>query len=415
MRTCGGRSPGRAVAFPTYSDGAARYVILQGGAAGFRKLVENNLPLDFWVVRFFEPDKKEEWKVLVDTRRSRVIGFANPWEEADPAVGPPAPDAAKRRALDAAGKLGYPAASYTVVDVGTQNRPKRVDTTVVLESRPPGVGSAWPRLRAVFHGPRLAYFVPSVRVPEDFQRSYRKRLAVSWLLVGAKVLAIGGVIGVGFLLFLRIVRAPEFRWKSLRLPMAAVAPLAMAGVFNTFPALFRAYPTQLPLRAFEFTVVILLLIGLIVLLSGFGMAFALFSGARPGWRRARLAGSLRDAFAQGRGRGGRTGRPHAADGVRRVPFSRRLPPRSLAAGALQGAFPARDLCGRRPAGTIELAAVAAVAALALTHPFFRKPQGRGLGLLMILVAMVPDIGSFFAGVLRVLWGLRLRPSLTSPS
>ena len=57
----------------------------------------------------------------MDTRRSRVIGFANPWEEADPAAGPPAPDAAKRRALDAASKLGYPAASYTVVDVGTQN------------------------------------------------------------------------------------------------------------------------------------------------------------------------------------------------------------------------------------------------------------------------------------------------------
>src|SRR6185369_9014850 len=102
-------------------------------------------------------------------------------EETAPSVGPPDADTAKRRARETAGRLGYPAASYTVVDVGTQNRPKRVDTTVVLEARPPGVGQAWPRLRAVFHGPRLAYFLPSVRVPEDSQRLYRKKLAVSWL------------------------------------------------------------------------------------------------------------------------------------------------------------------------------------------------------------------------------------------
>jgi hypothetical protein len=393
---------GESGGIPTYSDGAARYVFLQGGAPGFRKLVENNLPLDFWVVRFFEPDKKQEWKVLVDTRRSRVIGFVNPWEEADPATGAPDSGAATRRALDAAGKLGYPAASYTVVDVGTQNRPKRADTTVVLESRPPGVGQAWPRLTAVFHGPRLAYFLPSVRVPEDFQRSYRKRLAASWLLVGAKVLAIGGVIGVGFLLFLRIVRNPDFRWKSLLPPVAVVAPVAMAGVFNVFPALMRAYPTQLPLKAFQFTSIILLLIGLIVLLCGIGMAFALFFGARPGWRRARLSGSLGDAFARAAvaavGLAGLT--RLTAFVASRFPVAFSFDP-SLP-GALQTAFPSVAVLWTAVACTVELAAVAAVAALALTHPFFRRPQGRWLGVLMVLVALVPasvhSLSEFFASL-----------------
>ena len=210
------------------------------------------------------------------------------------------------------------------------------------------------------------------------------------------------MIGVGFLLLLRIVRAPEFRWKSLRLPMAAVAPLAMAGVFNTFPALFRAYPTQLPLRAFQFTVVVLLLIGLIVLLSGFGMAFALFSGARPGWRRARLAGSLGDALARAAvaavGLAGLTRLTSFA--ASRFPAAFALDP-SLP-GALQTAFPSVAVLWGAVGSTIELAAVAAVAALALTHPFFRKPQGRGLGVLMILVAMLPtsvhSLPEFFASL-----------------
>jgi hypothetical protein len=373
----------------TYSEGAARYVFAQGGAAGFRKLVASHLPLDFWVVRFFEPEKKEEWKVLVDSRRSRVIAFVNPKDEAAPAASSPTSDEARRRALEAAGKLGYPAGAYSVVDVGTQTRPKRVDTTVVLESRPPGVGQAWPRLRAVFHGARLASFLPSVRIPEDFQRSYRKRLAATWLLVGAKVLAIGGAIGVGFLLFLRIVRRPEFRWKSLLAPVTIVAPVAAAGVANGFPVLFRAYPTQIPLTAFEFSIGVVLLIGLIVLLCGVGIAFVLFSGARPGWGRARLAGSLGDALARAAvaaiGLAGLTRLVGflAARFPAAFSFDPSLP------GSLETAIPAIGPPWAAVRSTIGLAAVVAVLALALRHPFFQKPLGRWLGILMALVAVIP--------------------------
>ena len=374
---------------PIYSEGAARYVFAQGGAPGFRRLVENHLPLDFWVVRYFEPEKKEEWKILVDSRRSRVIAFVNPKEEAAPAAGSPSPDEAKRRSLEAAGKLGYPPGAYTVVDLGTQSRPKRVDTTVVLESRPPGVGQAWPRLRAVFHGTRLASFLPSVRIPEDFQRGYRKKLAATWLLVGAKVLAIGGAVGVGFLLFLRIVRGPEFRWRSLLAPMAVMAPVTAAGVANGFPVLLRAYPTQIPMTAFEFSVGVILLIGVIVLLSGAGIVFVLFSGARPGWGRARLSGSLGDAFARS---------AVAAIGLagltRLIGF---VEARFLAAfsfdpslpSALETAFPGLAVPWSAVRSTIGLAAAVSVLALAFRHSFFQKPLGRWLGVLVALVAVIP--------------------------
>jgi hypothetical protein len=383
-------NPPESGAIPTFSEGAARYVLSRGGAAGFRKLVEDRLPLDFWAVRFFEAEKKEEWKVLVDSRRSRVIGFVNPKEEAAPAAPAPSAEEAKRRALEAAGKLGYPAASYTVVDLGTQNRPKRVDTTVVLESRPPGVGDAWPRVRAVFHGARLASLLPSVRVPEDFQRAYRKRVALGWLLVGAKVVAVGGVVGVAFLLFLRIVRSPEFRWKTLLVPLGVAAPVAAFGVGNNFPNVFRAYPTQIPLAAFEFTAVIILLIGLIVLLCGLGIAFVLFSGARPGWRRARLAGSLTDAGVRAAvaalGLAGLSRWEVLA--AARFPLVFSFDP-SLP-DSLQTAIPAVAVLWGAARSTVAIAAAAAVVALALPHPVFRKPLGRALAILAVFLALVPS-------------------------
>ena len=382
-------NPAESGGIPTFSEGAARYVFSKGGTAGFRKLVKDRLPLDFWVARFFEPEKKEEWKVLVDSRRSRVSGFVNPKEEAAPAAPPPSAEEARRRALEAAGKLGYPAASYTVVDLGTQNRPKRVDTTVVLESRPPGVGEAWPRIRAVFHGARLASLLPSVRVPEDFQRAYRKRGAASWLLVGVKVVAIGGLVGVAFLLFLRIVRGPGFRWRTLLAPLAVAALLAACGVGNNFLSVFRSYPTQIPLAAFEFTVVIVLLIGWIVLLAGFAIAFVLFSGARPGWRRARLAGSLSDAGARAAvaalGLAGlaRWESLAAARFTSVFSFDPSLP------DSLQTAFPAVAVLWGSARSTVTIAAAAAVVALALPHPVFRKPLGRALAVLALFFALVP--------------------------
>ncbi|HKF45627.1 MAG TPA: hypothetical protein VKG01_21240 [Thermoanaerobaculia bacterium] len=374
---------------PTFSEGAARYVLSKGGAEGLRRLTEARLPLDFWLVRFFQAEKKEEWKVLVDTRRSRVIGFVNPKEEAAPA--PPAPSAeeAKRRAVAAAAKLGYPADSYKVVDVGTQNRPKRTDTTVMLESRPPGVGDAWPRIRAVFHGGRLASLLPSVRVPEEFQRAYRKRPALSWVLLGAKIVAIGGIVGIVFLLFLRIVRAPEFRWKSLLVPIAVVAPLAALGTANGFPVLLRAYTTQIPLTAFRFSIGIALLIGLIVLLVAFGMAFVLFSGARPGWRRARRAGSVGDAVARAVVAAAILAALARLESVvaARFPGIFSLDP-SLPS-SLETAVPAYSVLWSALRTTVAFAAAAAVAGLALGHPVFRKASGKALAVLMVVVAILP--------------------------
>ena len=380
---------------PTYSEGAARYVLSQGGVEGFRGLVQERLPLDFWLVRFFEAEKKEELKILVDARRSRVIGFVNPKDEAAPASPPPSSDDAKRRALAAAGKLGYPAGSYAVAEIGTQNRPHRTDTTVVLESRPAGVGEARPRLRAVFHGGRLASMLPSVRVPEEAQRAYRKRPAVRWLLVGAKVVAVGGLFGAAFLLFLRIVRGPEFRWGSLLVPVAVVAPVAAAGMANTFPVLLRAYQTQVPLTTFEFSLGVILLIGWIVLLCGFGIAFVLFSGARPGWRRSRRAGSLPDAAARAAVAALALAAVARFQGLLAARFPALFAFDPSLPGSLETAFPALAVFWSAMRSTAGLAAVAAAAALALPHPFFRKPAARGLAALTLLVALLPS--SFHSG------------------
>src|SRR5262249_32050372 len=125
---------------PGFSAAAARYVLSQGGVAAFERLSRRQLPVALWVTRFFEPERKDEWKGPGEARRARVVGFVHPMEEAATAGPPPDSDRAKARARAAAGALGYPVADYAVADVGTKDRPKRRDTTVVLEAKAGDLG-----------------------------------------------------------------------------------------------------------------------------------------------------------------------------------------------------------------------------------------------------------------------------------
>lgn len=397
---------------PGFSNAAARYVIDRGGPAAFRKLAARQLPVAFWVVRFFQPEKKEEWKVLIDTRRARVAAFVNPLPEDAAAEPPPSSEDARRRAVEAAGKLGYPAAEYAILEVGTENRPGRVDTTVVLESRPAGVGEARPRLTAVFHGPRLASFIPSIRVPETFLREQRKRSAVDWLLTGARVVAAGALVGLAVILFLRLVRQPDFRWMAMWRPLAVAAVLAAAGLANTVPYLYRQYSTEMPMALFRLGLAVSLTIGVLGILLVALVGFVLCAGARPGWAQAlRGKGSVRSALLRAAlAAAGLLGLSHWFHVISsRVSFL--YDPDPSLPSSLQYAVPGIDVLWTAGRGGFALAAMAAAAVLAWKSAFFRTTAGRALGILAVFVAMLPSnlhsagefVSEYVPGLLIVLW------------
>lgn len=387
---------------PGYSEGAARYVLRQGGADSLRKLSQEKLPLAYWVVRFLQPGVKEEWKVLVDARRARVVAFVNPKEERAPAAGTVAPESARRRALAAAAALGYPVNDYAVLDVGTRARPARTDTTVVLESRPRDVGEARPRLTAVFHGTRLAAFYPSLRVPEDFLRQYRKRVTSDWLLLTARIVAFGALIGIAIVLFIRAVRRPDFRWRSLFAPLTLAAAAAAVALANSAPAAMRQYQTEVPLSAFRIGVATSLLIVWIGLILAAGIGFVLFFAARPGWRRALRQGSLSDAFLRAAiaalGVAGLT----QWFSVASVRWPVLFDPDPSLPEALARVVPGVDVLWSVVTATFALAAFAAVLAAA-RHDLIKQPVALVLAGLALLLIVTPSSfrtpGEFLADLL----------------
>ncbi len=357
---------------PGFSDDAARYVVEKGGTAAFRELTQAQLPLAYWVVRFYQPDKKEEWKALIDARRARVAAFVHPVAEDAPASAPPSDADARRRALDAAGKLGYPAAKYSVLEVGTENRPKRVDTTVVLQASDPAIGEAHPRLTAVFHGGSLSALLPSIKVPEEFLRAHRKRAVVEWLLIAVRVVATGGLVGAAVILFLRLVRRPEFRWKQMLRPLLWTGILAAAGLANTMAYLFRQYETDKPIALFRVGLAVSLSIGWLGILLVATLGFVLLAGARPGWEWAmRRKGSLRDAALRAAiAAGGLEGLSHVFHlATSRVPSL--YEPDPTLPNSLQYLVPAVEVLWAAARATFSVALPAAAVALAMRHSFFQ--------------------------------------------
>jgi len=391
------REPQESGQIPGFSDAAARYVLSKGGEPAFNRLAKEHLPLAYWVVRFFEPEKKEEWKVLVDARRERVVAFLNPTEEAAPAAAAPGADSARARALSAAGKLGYPAKDYAPVDVGTQDRPKRADTTVVLEAGKAAVAEAKPRITAVFHGSRLAAVFPSIRVPETFIREYERRRPTDWLLLAAKIVAIGGFVGLGVIVFLRLVRGGAFRWRRLAGPLAVALVGIVLALVNSIPNVGRAYSTEWPYGTFEVAVAFSFAIGGIAFLCLAGFGFVLFSGARPGWRAAlRRSGSLADALARAVVAAAGTAGLARWAALASSRFPALFEPDPTLPRALERLSPGYAGFWSAATATFGLAVAAAAAALAWSQPTFQKRGARILAFAAILLALTP-IGTRSSG------------------
>ena len=382
--------PQDASGVPGFSDAAARYVVEQGGPAALRRLSERQLPVAYWVVRYFRPENKEEWKVLVDARRARVVAFVNPIGEDAPAGPPVSAEDARRRAASAAEKFGYPAAEYGVLEVGTEARPHRVDTTVVLEAKPKGVGDARPRLTAVFHGPRLSTFLPSIQIPESYMREQRRSGSTEVILTGVRVVAAGSLVGVAIILFLRRVREAEFRWRRLVRPLAWTALVAGAGLANTWPALFRVYDTERPMGLFRLGLAVSLTVSLLGILVVAAVGFVLIGAARPGWGIAlRRRGSFGDAAVRA------LLSAAIALGLARWfhVVAARIPalyePDPTLPGSLGSAVPAVDVLWAAARGAFVVAAAASAAALAWGSSFFKSPLGRALGFAALVLALVP--------------------------
>jgi hypothetical protein len=390
-------NPEETAQFAGFSDDAARYVLREGGTKAFDRLSRRELPTVLWALRFVAPGEKQEWKLLIDATTGRLAAFAHPLEESDPAPGSLDLESAKRRALEVAGKLGYSGRDYSVVDAGTEARPHRVDTRVVLEAAGDAVGGARPRLVAVFHGAALGAFYPMVRVPEDYLRSRESQSAFYWIAVCAKLVASAILLGCALWVVIELFRRPGFHWRWLAPPVIIAAILSAADAANGFPQLWRAYRTVIPVSLFRLSAIVEILIRALLVSIGALVGFVLLDGVRPRWtRRWRFSGSAGNSLVRAA-----LATAGFAEAARLKAVLAHWFPASFGAqpglaSSLNAAIPALRILTSGAFRLLVIAAIASAAALAARSRRFSDRRLRVVAALLVLLLVVP-LGAKSAG------------------
>lgn len=221
------------------------------GARLANDLVHQYAQTGLWMVRYFRPLEKEEWRVFVD-QNGRLLGSDHILDERAPGLALTAEEARRiaERYLEA--QHGIPAGRFRLVESKTEKREKRSDHYFVWEDPSFRTGEARARVSVSVVGDEPSEFRRYVKLPEEWLRQFeRPRLssavfpgaigaAVLWLLV-VFVRRLGERSSEGVLLH-------HYHWRAYVAGGAVSAAAAACSAVNRWPEWVSRYDTAQPLE-----------------------------------------------------------------------------------------------------------------------------------------------------------------------
>jgi membrane protease YdiL (CAAX protease family) len=192
-----------------------------------------------WRSRYFQPLKKEEWRVFVDSS-ARVFRTDHVLDEK--AAGARL-DAGKARELATAfveRTYSLPVGRYREVDANEEKRDNRTDHTFVWEDPDFKIGEARARVSVELIGDEPSAYRRFLKLPEEWLREFARPRLLGYLFPGLL-----GAAGLPLLIvFVRRLGRHEFHWR-LYLALSGVALcLSVASTLNQWPTLLARYPTE---------------------------------------------------------------------------------------------------------------------------------------------------------------------------
>ncbi len=264
------------------SDAEFEYLRRIAGAHAANEAVRSRTRTGVWVVRFFRPMQKEEWRVLVD-QQARAVRVDHVLDEKAPGANLSAAEA-QRIAEASLLRQGIPINQYRLVDSSIDKKDRRTDHSFVWEDPGFRLGDARARVSLEVQGDEVSGFRPFLKLPEEWLRDYGKP-RLSGLLIPAALGAVGLLVLV--LLIRRIGSGGHrYAWRSyLALAVGAAIASALAAL-NQWPLALSGYDTATPLDRYVSSYVLTRVMA--ALLAGFAMFLAALAAdlflqwARPG-------------------------------------------------------------------------------------------------------------------------------------
>lgn len=232
-----------------------------------------------WQVRYFRPLDRHGFRVSLDARDGRIVGFKRtfPKEEEGASLGS---DGALALALQVIAERAPGEPPGTLVASKAEEAPKRRDHRLVFESANEGVLT---RTVVEIAGDRPALYATALKLPEKWVEERRRWTTVLYVSIAWLVAGIGVSVGLLIVTLIRIVRRLELPWRHLlRLAGLATVP-TLARDLVSLPSMLKGYPDPpaFGLGAFVTTAAVDVTRGLALRFLMALLVFALVAAARP--------------------------------------------------------------------------------------------------------------------------------------
>jgi hypothetical protein len=247
--------------FANFDAQTAKYILLHKDIGTLNQLYSEQIKSGLWVVRYFKPLEKEEYKIYIDPRTRSVYTFEH--VIAEDALGA---DLEREPALTIATAFlksqAINPADYDLVESSAEKRPARRDHTFVWQAKEGdsrNIGQAKFRLRVLVQGDEVGQFQRFLKLPEDWVREQEKSTVVTTGRFWAQMIVMATLVVVAIALFVARARQGQIHWKRTVGLALGVTGIVLLGQLNELPLMYAPYPTSFGPETF----VVMRLVGMV--------------------------------------------------------------------------------------------------------------------------------------------------------
>ncbi|MGP8243384.1 MAG: CPBP family intramembrane glutamic endopeptidase [Bryobacteraceae bacterium] len=265
-----------------YDDDAKTFLEREAGLERANRIMAARLHLWRWAHRWFQPQRKEEFRASVATS-GELVGFEHVIAEDAPRGAISAGEARAGAENFLRTAMGRDPASLDFIEAGEQERPHRVDRVFTWKVRGFELHEATHRVEVTMLGDEVGACHDYLKIPEQWTRDYqrlRSRNETAQNVDAALMLAL--VVGL-IVVIVQRVRGQDIRWRRAAWVAGIGLVLAFGAQLNQFPLAEFDYPTTDSFASFASRQVFQ---AVLAALGAGGLLFVLAAGAEPVYRQA---------------------------------------------------------------------------------------------------------------------------------
>ena len=232
-------------------EDAKVYLERQLGLSEANRLMSSELNIWYWEVRFFKPLQEEEFEVRVSPS-GQIVGYDHKIEEARAGASLDRGSAQSAAQGYLSAKLGMDLRSWDALpeEANSKKNPNRTDWTFTWEKHSFRAKDAPYRLQLTVQGDRVGGSDEFLKVPEAWQRSYRRMRSGNDTLASVFFVLYFALLAVAIWQGIKLTLQGKTRWRGAILLGLVIAALLFLQNLNDWPHWSAEYDTNDPYSTF---------------------------------------------------------------------------------------------------------------------------------------------------------------------